>query len=148
MIPPVSVRTRLPDTFAVLRWSVTMALMVLLMATAPAQERPACCIFPYRCPTAARLSPQVGQRGTRVTLLLQGARLEQIEDVLFYGPGLKYVSFAPVDQVPDDNSQQQKSTPPGTAAALTLDIAGDCPLESTCCGSAPVTSFPKWSRSG
>ena len=97
----------------------------LLLASANAQDF---CIFPYRCPTAARISPQVGQRGTEVTLLLQGARLQEIEDVLFYSPGLKYVGFKPLDQVPDDIHQKPKATPAGTAAALTLEIAEDCPL--------------------
>ena len=116
---------------------VTAAAMVLLYSAlfssllcspATAQERPDFCIFPYRCPTAARISPQVGQRGTRVTLLLQGARLQEIEDVLFYQPGLRYVGFKPVEQVPDDTNQKLKPTPAGTAAALTLEISKDCPL--------------------
>ena len=61
----------------VLRGLATAATFtLLLLASATAQETPDFCIFPYRCPTAARISPQVGQRGKQVTLLLQGARLQ------------------------------------------------------------------------
>jgi hypothetical protein len=108
---------------------LVVALMVSLGASSlcHAQTTPEFCIFPYRCPTAARLSPQVGQQGTEVTLLLQGARLQEIQDVLFYGPGLEYVSFEPVDQVPDDVTLKLREIPSGTAALLTLGIADDCP---------------------
>lgn len=101
---------------------------LLLTAAAVAQDTPDFCILPYRCPTAARLMPQVGQRGTQVTLLMIGARLQKIEDVVFYRSGLRFVGYELLKEIPEDHSMQLKSTPAGTAVALTLRIADDCPL--------------------
>ncbi len=107
----------------------TLAILTALSSEpAAADERPEFCILPYRCPTAARLMPQVGQRGTQTTLLMIGARLQKIEDVVFYRPGLQFIGYELVEEIPDDNTMQMKPTPAGTAVALTLKIDADCPL--------------------
>ena len=99
---------------------------MLLTASGNAEDKPAFCIFPYSCPTAGRIQPQVGQRGTEAKVLVLGARLERIEEFLFYGPGIRVVDHRPVDQIPTDIHGDLKPTPPGTAVELTLEIAEDC----------------------
>ncbi|MEM1296590.1 MAG: PPC domain-containing protein, partial [Verrucomicrobiota bacterium] len=86
------------------------------------------CIFPYICPTAGRINPQVGERGSEVKALLLGTRLERIEEFLFYDSGIEVVDYQPVDQIPHDNHGSLSPTPAGTAVELTLRIAEDCRL--------------------
>jgi len=93
-----------------------------------AADRPDFCSFPYACPIAGRITPQVGQRGTEVTVLVRGGRLEQIQDLLFYGIGIKYVGYRLVDEAMNDITQQSVPVKRGTVAELTLSIAKDCPL--------------------
>ena len=118
---------------AAIRSAVIITVLVSVcvldrLRSCSAQERPEFCIFPYRCPIAARLSPQVGQTGSEVKLLLQGARLQEIQEVLFYRSGITFVGFEPAALVPDDIHQMPIDAPEGTAAWLTLKIADDCPL--------------------
>lgn len=108
--------------------NLVLLAFTLLTPTAQAEETPDFCILPYRCPTVARLMPQVGQRGTQVQLLMIGARLQQIEDVVFYGPGLHFEGYELLEQIPHDLSMELKSTPAGTAVTLKLRIDDDCPL--------------------
>ena len=103
-------------------------LVVLLDPSVRAEDRPEFCIFPYSCPTAGRLTPQVAERGSQAKVLMLGARLERIEEFLFYGPGLRVVDHKPVDQIPHDIQGDLRPTPPGTAVELTFEIAEDCPL--------------------
>ena len=118
---------------AATRSAMIVAVMVSLLAcdlshSCSGQERPEFCVFPYRCPIAARLSPQVGQQGTEVRILLQGARLQEIQEVLFYRPGIRFVGFEPASKVPDDIHQMPIDAREGTAAWLTFQIEEDCPL--------------------
>lgn len=107
-------------------WCVCLAM--LMSVSAQADEKPPFCIFPYSCPTAGRIDPPVGQRGSTHTALLLGARLQQIEEFLFYDAGIQVLAHRPVDRIPHDIHGDLRPTPAGTAVELTLKIADDCRL--------------------
>ncbi|MCR9200827.1 MAG: PPC domain-containing protein [Planctomycetaceae bacterium] len=98
----------------------------LISVSAVADEKPPFCIFPYSCPTAGRIDPPVGQRGATHKALLLGARLQQIEEFLFYDAGIEVIAHRPVAQIPHDIHGDLRPTPAGTAVELTLKIADDC----------------------
>lgn len=95
---------------------------------AVAQEKPEFCVFPYSCPTAARINPQVGERGSEMKAILIGARLERIEEFVFYDDGIRVIDHRPLDEIPHDQHGGPRPMPPGTAVEVTLEIADDCRL--------------------
>ena len=121
---------RMPDVAPSLMRIVFATTLVLyaILGELIGDDRPDFCTFPYACPIAGRLTPQVGQQGTEVNVLLQGGRLEDIQDVLFYGPGIRFIGFESAEKVPHDFQQNLVQTPPGTAVYLKLAIEKDCPL--------------------
>jgi len=64
-------------------------------------------------PEVARLSPTGGQRGTEVVVKLEGARLADLQQLVFFEPGLTVTSL---------------ELAPPTAATVKLTIAPDCRL--------------------
>ena len=61
-------------------------------------------------------------------MLMIGARLQKIEDVVFYRPGLQFVGYKLLEKRPNDIHMDMRPTPEGTAVELKLKIADDCPL--------------------
>lgn len=110
------------------RWLPSFLLIFILVPSATADDKPDFCIFPYSCPTAGRIQPQVGQRGARTKVLLLGARLQRIEEFVFYDEGIEVVNHEAVNNIPHDIHGELRPTPAGTAVELTLDIATDCRL--------------------
>lgn len=105
-----------------------LVLAVTLISPALAQEKLEFCTFPYSCPIAGRLNPQVGEQGSTTKITLIGGRLQEIEEFFFYQPGIKVVDWRPLDVIPSDMRGDDRKMPEGTAVELTLEIADDCPL--------------------
>ena len=99
-----------------------------MLPSAAADDKPEFCIFPYSCPTAGRINPPVGQCGSETKTLLIGARLERIEEFIFYDSGIEVVNHKSVEKIPHDIHGDLRPTPAGTAVELTLRIANDCRL--------------------
>ena len=59
--------------------SIVLATLVLLIAAVPAWAV---------APTVRSIQPVGGQRGTEVTVTLTGQRLADIQEILFYQPGI------------------------------------------------------------
>lgn len=110
------------------RFHPSLLLASLLLPFAAAQEKPEFCIFAYSCPTAGRINPQVGERGSLTKTILTGGRLERIEEFVFYDDGIRVVDLHPLDEIPHDAHGGPRPMPPGTAVELTLEIADDCRL--------------------
>lgn len=96
--------------------------------TVEANGKPDFCIFPYSCPTAGRINPQVGERGSQMKTTLIGGRLQQIKEFIFYDKGIRVVDHRPLDAIPHDIHGGRREMPPGTAVELTLEIGDDCRL--------------------
>lgn len=64
-------------------------------------------------PSLGGTSPRGGQRGTELVVDLQGARLEDAQEVLFYEPGIEVTKL---------------EAPNGSVVKATLKIAADAPL--------------------
>lgn len=69
-------------------------------------------------PRFTNLAPRGGQRGTEVTVTLQGTNLEDAEELLLYDEGLEVVSFAQ----PEDEKQK------GKQVTATLKLKEGCDL--------------------
>ena len=106
---------------------IILVLACLRSAACP-QEKLDFCVFPYSCPTAGRITPQVGERGSLTKAVLIGGRLERIEEFIFYDEGIRVVDHRPVAEIPHENHGGARKMPPGTAVELTLEIAPDCRL--------------------
>ena len=70
--------------------------------------------------TVDTVLPQVGQRGTTVTVWIKGNRLQTAEEVLFYKPGIECVAIRPLDKVP--HVHEGTPTPIGEGEAIELDF--------------------------
>ena len=98
----------------------------LVFPSSKANGKPEFCIFPYSCPTAGRINPQVGERGSETKAILIGGRLERIEEFVFYDEGIRVIDHRPLDEIPNDIHGDPREMPSGTAVELTLEIADDC----------------------
>ena len=78
--------------------------------------------------TAAFILPQIGQRGSQVTVRVEGTHLETAEEVLFYRAGIRCTQIEQLDTVPHIHFATPTPAEPGQAIQLTLDIAPDAPL--------------------
>ncbi|MEM7599822.1 MAG: PPC domain-containing protein [Verrucomicrobiota bacterium] len=108
--------------------SVLLFASLLIPSIVRAQEKPEFCTFPYSCPTAGRINPQVGEQGSTMKATLIGARLEQIEEFVFYDEGLRVIEHRPLEEIPHDLHGRPRPMPQGTAVELTLEIADNCRL--------------------
>ena len=66
-------------------------------------------------PVLSSVQPRGGQRGTEMTIRLNGDRLRDPEEILFYQPG---ISVLKIEKVGDQNK----------AVQATISIASDAPL--------------------
>lgn len=71
------------------------------------------------------LHPQVGQVGTTVEVMVEGAFLQHPEEVLFYQPGIRCTNFESMDTVLSIDNGQRREAEAGRAAKLTLEISKD-----------------------
>ncbi len=78
--------------------------------------------------TVEVLYPQVGQLGTTVEVTVEGAFLQQPQEVLFYQPGIRCLGMEPIGQKLETRNGLKQPAEPGTAIRLTLQIAPDAPL--------------------
>jgi len=67
--------------------------------------------------------PQVGQVGTTVEVMVEGAFLQHPEEVLFYQPGIRCTKFESMDTVLSIDNGQRRETEAGRAAKLTFEIS-------------------------
>jgi len=68
------------------------------------------------------IAPPGGQRGTTVSVLLFGEQLQDIEEVVFYSPGIKAVNFKPAKETPDYRGRMRKLKPgQGVRAEFVID---------------------------
>ena len=78
--------------------------------------------------TADFLLPQLGQRGTTVTVRIQGSRLQTADEVLFYREGIRCTAIRQLDTVPHPYSGTPLKVELGKAIELDFEIAPDAPL--------------------
>lgn len=78
--------------------------------------------------TADLILPQIGQRGTTVTVWIEGSRLESAEEVLFYQPGIRCTAIRLLETVPHPQNGEQKKVDSGEAIELVFEIAPDAQL--------------------
>ena len=80
--------------------------------------------------TADLMLPQIGQRGTTVTVRVEGHHLETAEQVLFYRPGIKCTAIRQLDAVPHNylGYDRMEKRDPGRVIELDFEIAPDAPL--------------------
>ena len=71
------------------------------------------------------IHPQCGQTGTTVEVMVEGAFLQQPEEVLFYQPGIRCTSFEAIDTVLSIDNCQRREAEAGRAAKLTFEISKD-----------------------
>ncbi|MDF1755539.1 MAG: PPC domain-containing protein [Verrucomicrobiales bacterium] len=76
--------------------------------------------------TAQRILPQVGQRGSETTVLLQGNRLQHIEEILFYDLGISLKSSEATTEIYHEQNFTPLEAGEGEAALLTFKIDPDC----------------------
>lgn len=107
---------------------ISLLLASFLFPFEASAQKPEFCTFPYSCPTAGRINPQVGERGSQMKTILIGGRLERIEEFVFYDDGIRVVDYRPLDEIPSDMHGSPRKMPAGTAVELTLEIAEDCRL--------------------
>lgn len=69
--------------------------------------------------------PQVGQVGTTVEVMVEGAFLQHPEEVLFYQPGIRCTKFETMDTVLAIDNGQRREAEPGHAAKLTFEVSSD-----------------------
>jgi hypothetical protein len=74
-----------------------------------------------------RVTPRIGQRGTTLEVILQGARLEDPKEIIFDQPGIRVVSIGPMTNLPNP-----MRLPAGGRieheVKCQLEIAPDCAL--------------------
>ncbi|MEM9236566.1 MAG: PPC domain-containing protein [Verrucomicrobiota bacterium] len=80
--------------------------------------------------TADLVLPQVGQRGTTVTVRVEGHHLETAEEVLFYRSGITCTGIRQLDAVPHNylGYERMEKRDPGRVIELDFEIAPDAPL--------------------
>lgn len=78
--------------------------------------------------TAEMLLPQIGQRGTTVTVRVEGWRLETFEEVLFYREGIACTGMRQLETRPHAQHGGPMGAEPGRAIELDFKIAPDAPL--------------------
>mgnify|MGYP003641080289 CR=1 FL=1 len=78
--------------------------------------------------TASFILPQIGQRGTNVTVRIEGWRLQTAEEVLFYQPGIRCTAIRPLETVPHPQFGTPMDVEEGKAIELDLEIAPDAAL--------------------
>ncbi len=78
----------------------------------------------------SRVYPQVGQRGTVVSIQFIGAHLDTAEDILFYRPGIKCLAIRQLDELPHGSAgpRVMRKQEPGHVIEADLEIAADAPL--------------------
>ncbi|MCH1496495.1 MAG: hypothetical protein L7U72_14850 [Rubripirellula sp.] len=72
--------------------------------------------------------PQLAQRGTMVTVRIQGSGLQTAEEVLFYREGIRCTAIRQLDTVPHSHNGTPLKVEPGKAIELDFEIAPDAPL--------------------
>ncbi len=72
--------------------------------------------------------PQIGQRGTTVTVRMQGAHLESAEEVLFYRPGIRCTGIRRLDSIPHQQNGRPIPAKPGRAIELDFEISANAQL--------------------
>ena len=84
----------------------------------------------YNPGTADLILPQIGQRGTKVTVRVEGHHLETAEQVLFYRPGITCTAIRQLDEVPHNylGYSRMEKREPGRVIELDFEIAPDAPL--------------------
>ena len=87
----------------------------------------------YNPGTADMMVPQIGQRGTTVTVRIEGHHLETAEEVLFYRPGITCTAIRHLESVPHNylGYDRMEKRDPGRAIELDFQIAADAPLGET-----------------
>ncbi len=78
--------------------------------------------------TAEILLPQIGQRGTTVTVRIEGWGLQTAEEVLFYREGIVCTGIRQLDSKPHPHNGTPMDCEPGRAIELDFKIAPDAPL--------------------
>jgi len=78
--------------------------------------------------TADFVLPQLGQRGTTVTVRVEGSRLQTAEEVLFYREGIRCTAIRQLNTVPHPHNGTPLKVEPGKAIELDFEIAADAPL--------------------
>ena len=80
--------------------------------------------------TADLILPQIGQRGTKVTVRIEGNHLQTAEEVLFYRPGINCTAIRQLDAVPHNylGYDRMEKREPGRVIELDFEIASDAPL--------------------
>ena len=71
------------------------------------------------------IHPQGGQVGTTVEVMIEGAFLQHLEEVLFYQPGIRCTKFETMDTVLSIDNGQRREAEAGRAAKLTFEISKD-----------------------
>lgn len=78
--------------------------------------------------TADTILPQIGQRGTTVTVRIEGSRLETAEDALFYQPGIRCVAIRQLETVPNNQNGTPQKVESGKAIELDFEIDDNAKL--------------------
>lgn len=78
--------------------------------------------------TASLILPQIGQRGTEVTVRIEGSRLQTAEEVLFYREGIRCTAIRQIETVPHHQFGTPLAVEPGSAIELDFEIAPDAAL--------------------
>lgn len=71
------------------------------------------------------IHPQGGQVGTTVEVMVEGAFLQDPEEVVFYQPGIRCTKLETMDTVLSIDNGQRRAAEAGRAAKLTFEISRD-----------------------
>lgn len=75
---------------------------------------------------ANKITPQVVERGREVKVLLEGNNLENVQGILAYSEGIRFVRVEEAKEVDPITMSKPEPAKPGQAVILVLDIAKDC----------------------
>ena len=75
--------------------------------------------------TIDSVRPRIGQRGTTVEVTIKGSYLRDAQEIVFYRPGIRAVSIAPIGEPP---TEKEKAAHWHPQLACVFEIAPDCPV--------------------
>ena len=75
--------------------------------------------------TIDSVRPRIGQRGATVEVTIRGSYLRDAQEIVFYRPGIRAVSIAPIGEPP---AEKEKAAHWHPQLACVFEIAPDCPV--------------------
>ena len=77
---------------------------------------------------AEKITPQVVERGREVKVVLEGNNLEDVQGILTYSEGIRFVRVEETKEIDPITMSKPVKPEPGKAVTLVLDIAKDCAI--------------------